>query len=118
MPRSRPFSELLPLRNIIPEGAALPQSSNPSPFDVKKEYSDLMSFMNEKRLEESETYYAKLPYKLGYILLLFIVLTLMANSTMSAYNEIRKRDIELEAESDACLVQFSSKKCDVATPSD
>lgn len=77
-----------------------------------------MSFMNEKKREETESYYAKLPYKFGYLLLLLIVVIIVIHSTVSAYNTILERERKLENEADTCLVHFSNKKCDVSTPTD
>lgn len=63
--------------------------------DLKKEYTDFMSFMNEKKKEEIESYYAKLPYKFGYLLLLIIVVVIIIHSTVTSYNTVLERERKL-----------------------
>jgi len=106
------------VNSLSSEAAARLDIPKRSPFDVKKEYSDFMSFIDKKKQEETESYYSKLPYKFGYLILILIVLSLLVASTVSAYNAILEKERNLESEADTCLVKFSNKKCDVTVLND
>lgn len=117
-PRSRPYSEIV--QAALPVVLAENDSRNDrrQPFDVKSEYKALMKMLDEEKSKATEKFWMKLPYRAGYLLLLLVLLGLFCRSVMSTYGDLQRRQGEIEAESDMCLIKYTNLKCDLSSPTD
>lgn len=74
--------------------------------------------LDDDKRRQNEVFWANLPYKGGYVVLLIIVIGLFCRSVYAAYSDIQQRQKKIEAESDVCLVQFTNKHCEVSNLND
>lgn len=73
-----------------------------------------MRLIDDDKRKQTDIFWANLPYRGGYIVLLVIVIGLFCRSVYTAHSDIQQRQKQIEAESDVCLVQFTNKRCEVS----
>jgi len=115
-PRSRPYSEIVPPSSAPVEIGGGERRLDSSPFDVKREYKNLMSMIEEEK--EKEQFWSKMPYKLGYIVIGVVVFGLLCRSIYGTYADVQEKQKSVEAESDLCLIKYASLKCELSNPTD
>jgi hypothetical protein len=111
MRRNRPFSDVLPMNMV----SATDAKELTTPFDLKKEYTNMKKFLEEEKRQEQQKFYSSLPFKMGYLSILTIIFFILCKSTYQTYIQLQENQKTVEAEADLCLVQFSSKKCEVGS---
>ena len=74
--------------------------------------------IEEEKGKEKEKFWSKFPYKLGYVVIGVVVFGLLCRSIYGTYADVQEKQRSIEAESDLCLIKYTSLKCELSNPTD
>jgi hypothetical protein len=64
-----------------------------------------------EKQEQVEDQRARLPFRLGYMFIVIIILAFVAKASYAAYNNYEKQVYNVQHDIEQCLFRYTDKKC-------
>lgn len=90
-----------------------PRESKQNPLDIKGEYRELKQAIREEKEKEHEQYLTELPYRIGYLVVLGILLFFFVRGVFGSISNYEKEVADAKREAERCFLKYNEQRCEL-----